>query len=160
MFKISQGKRTSNDQKNNQLFINMDLTKIFDFGLKNSIYLNFKSEILDSETYFSNELSRFGGANSIRGFDENSFFSNKYFLLITEYRLKLNNTIYINSIFDVGNYENKLINAYNNIYGVGMGVGLLTKGGIFSLSYALGSDMKQTLDTKNAKIHIKYSSFF
>ena len=160
LFKISQGKRTSNDQKNNQLFINMDLTKIFDFGLKNSIYLNFKSEILDSETYFSNELSRFGGANSIRGFDENSFFSNKYFLLITEYRLKLNNTIYINSIFDVGNYENKLINAYNNIYGVGMGVGLLTKGGIFSLSYALGSDIKQKLDTKNAKIHIKYSSFF
>ena len=160
LFKISQGKRTSNDQQNNQLFINMDLTKIFDFGLKNSLYLNFKSEILDSETYFSNELSRFGGANSIRGFDENSFFSNKYFLLITEYRLKLNNTIYINSIFDVGNYENKLINAYNNIYGVGMGVGLLTKGGIFSLSYALGSDMKQTLDTKNAKIHIKYSSFF
>ena len=160
LFKISQGKRTSNDQQNNQLFINMDLTKIFDFGLKNSIYLNFKSEILDSETYFSNELSRFGGANSIRGFDENSFFSNKYFLLITEYRLKLNNTIYINSIFDVGNYENKLINAYNNIYGVGMGVGLLTNGGIFSLSYALGSDMKQTLDTKNAKIHIKYSSFF
>ena len=160
LIKISQGKRTSNDQKNNQLFINMDLTKIFDFGLKNSIYLNFKSEILDSETYFSNELSRFGGANSIRGFDENSFFSNKYFLLITEYRLKLNNTIYINSIFDVGNYENKLINAYNNIYGVGMGVGLLTKGGIFSLSYALGSDIKQKLDTKNAKIHIKYSSFF
>ena len=160
LFKISQGKRTSNDQQNNQLFINMDLTKIFDFGLKNSIYLNFKSEILDSETYFSNELSRFGGANSIRGFDENSFFSNKYFLLITEYRFKLNNTIYINSIFDVGNYENKLINAYNNIYGVGMGVGLLTKGGIFSLSYALGSDIKQTLDTKNAKIHIKYSSFF
>ena len=160
LFKISQGKRTSNDQQNNQLFINMDLTKIFDFGLKNSIYLNFKSEILDSETYFSNELSRFGGAKSIRGFDENSFFSNKYFLLITEYRFKLNNTIYINSIFDVGNYENKLINAYNNIYGVGMGVGLLTKGGIFSLSYALGSDIKQKPDTKNAKIHIKYSSFF
>ena len=160
LFKISQGKRTSNDQQNNQLFINMDLTKIFDFGLKNSLYLNFKSEILDSETYFSNELSRFGGAKSIRGFDENSFFSNNYFLLITEYRFKLNNTIYINSIFDVGNYENKLINAYNNIYGVGMGVGLLTKGGIFSLSYALGSDMKQKIDTKNAKIHIKYSSFF
>jgi len=159
-FKISKGKRTSNDQQNNQIFINMDLTKIFDFGLKNSIYLNFKSEILDSDTYFSNELSRFGGAKSIRGFDENSFFSNKYFLLITEYRFKLNNTIYINSIFDLGNYENKLINAYNNIYGVGMGVGLLTKGGIFSLSYALGSDIKQKLDTKNAKIHIKYSSFF
>ena len=160
LFNISQGKRTSNGQKTNQIFINIDLVKIFDFDLKNSLYLNFKSEILDSDTFFSNELSRFGGAKSIRGFDENSFFSNKYFLLISEYRFKLNNTIYINSIFDLGNYENRLINVGNNIYGVGMGIGLLTKGGLFSLNYAVGSDWNQKLDLKNAKIHIKYSSFF
>ena len=160
LFNISQGKRTSNGQKTNQIFINIDLVKIFDFDLKNSLYLNFKSEILDSDTFFSNELSRFGGAKSIRGFDENSFFSNKYFLLISEYRFKLNNTIYINSIFDLGNYENRLINVDNNIYGVGMGIGLLTKGGLFSLNYAVGSDWNQKLDLKNAKIHIKYSSFF
>jgi len=160
LFEISQGKRTSNGEKNNQVYTNLDLTKIFDFGLKNSIYLNFKSEILNSDTFFSNELSRFGGSNSIRGFDENSLFSNRYFLLISEYRFKLTNTIYINSIFDLANYENKLINAYNNIYGVGMGIGLLTKGGIFSLNYALGTGWKQKLDTKNAKIHIKYTSFF
>ena len=160
LFEISQGKRTSNGEKKNQVYTNLDLTKIFDFGLKNSIYLNFKSEILNSDTFFSNELSRFGGSNSIRGFDENSLFSNRYFLLISEYRFKLTNTIYINSIFDLANYENKLINAYNNIYGVGMGIGLLTKGGIFSLNYALGTGWKQKLDTKNAKIHIKYTSFF
>ena len=160
LFKISQGNRISDDQENKQVYANMDFLKIIDFGLKNSLYMNFISEILESDTYLSNELSRFGGAKSIRGFDENSLFSNKYFLLITEYRYELSNTIYINSIFDVGNYENRLINAYSNIYGVGIGVGLLTKGGLFSINYAVGSDWKDKIDTKNARIHINFRSFF
>ena len=160
LFKISQGNRISDDQENKQVYANMDFVRIFDFGFKNSLYINFKSEILESDTYLSNELSRFGGAKSIRGFDENSLFSNKYFLLITEYRYELSNTIYINSIFDIGNYENKLINAYSNIYGVGIGVGLLTKGGLFSINYAVGSDWKDKIDTKNARIHINFRSFF
>ena len=160
LFKISQGNRISDDQENKQVYANMDFLKIIDFGLKNSLYMNFISEILESDTYLSNELSRFGGAKSIRGFDENSLFSNKYFLLITEYRYELSNSIYINSIFDIGNYENKLINAYSNIYGVGIGIGLLTKGGLFSINYAIGSDLKEKIDTKNARIHINFRSFF
>ena len=160
LFKISQGNRNSDDQENKQVYAKMDFVKIFDFGIKNSLYINFKSEILESDTYLSNELSRFGGAKSIRGFDENSLFSNKYFLLITEYRYELSNTIYINSIFDIGNYENKLINVYSNIYGVGIGVGLLTKGGLFSINYAVGSDWEDKIDTKNARIHINFRSFF
>jgi len=160
LFRISQGNRISDDQENKQVYANMDFIKIFDFGFKNSLYINFKSEILESDTYLSNELSRFGGAKSIRGFDENSLFSNKYFLLITEYRYELSNTIYINSIFDIGNYENKLTNVYSNIYGVGIGIGLLTKGGLFSINYAVGSDWKDKIDTKNARIHINFRSFF
>ena len=159
-FKISQGKRISEEQENEQLYINMDFVKIFDFGSKNSIFLNFKSEILKSDTYFTNELPRFGGAKSIRGFDENSLFSNKYFLLISEYRFRLNNTIYINSIFDLGNFENKIINTSANIYGIGIGVGLLTKGGLFTLNYANGSNWKDKIDSKNSKIHITFRSFF
>ncbi len=159
-FKISHGKRISEDQKNQQLYINLDIAKILEFGPKNSIYLNILSEILESDTYFTNELSRFGGAKSIRGFDENSLFSNKYFLLISEYRFKLNNTIYINSIIDIGNFENKIMNNNTNIYGVGIGIGLLTKGGMFTLNYANGSEWKKKIDTKNSKIHITFRSFF
>ena len=158
--KISHGKRISEEQENQQLYLNLDYAKIFDFGTKNSIFLNIKSEILKSDTYFTNELSRFGGAKSIRGFDENSLFSNKYFLLISEYRFKLNNTIYINSILDLGNFENKIIDNNTNIYGVGIGVGLVTKGGIFTLNYANGSEWKEKIDSKNSKIHITFRSFF
>jgi len=160
LLKLSHGKRVSEEQENQQLYLNIDFAKIFDFGSKNSIYLNIKSEILESDAYFTNELSRFGGAKSIRGFDENSIFSNKYFLLISEYRYKLNNTIYINSIFDIGNFENKILNSNTNIYGVGIGVGLATKSGIFTLNYANGSEWKDKIDPKNSKIHITFRSFF
>ena len=160
LLKLSHGKRVSEEQENQQLYLNIDFAKIFDFGSKNSIYLNIKSEILESDTYFTNELSWFGGAKSIRGFDENSIFSNKYFLLISEYRYKLNNTIYINSIFDIGNFENKILNSNTNIYGVGIGVGLATKSGIFTLNYANGSEWKDKIDLKNSKIHITFRSFF
>ena len=73
---------------------------------------------------------------------------------------KLNDTIYINSILDIGNFENKIINSNSNIYGVGLGVGLVTKGGIFTLNYANGSEWKDKIDSKNAKIHITFRSFF
>ncbi len=159
-FKISHGKRISENQKNQQFYANLAIAKIFEFGPKNSIYLNIVSEILESDTYFSNELSRFGGAKSIRGFDENSLFSNKYFLLISEYRFKLNNTIYINSIVDIGNFENKIMDNNTNIYGVGLGIGLLTKGGMFTLNYANGSEWKEKIDPKTSKIHITFRSFF
>jgi len=160
LVKLSHGKRISEEQENQQLYLNIDFAKIFDFGSKNSIYLNIKSEILESDAYFTNELSRFGGAKSIRGFDENSIFSNKYFLIISEYRYKLNDTIYINSIFDIGNFENKIIKSNSNIYGVGIGVGLATKSGILTLNYANGSEWKDKIDPKNSKIHITFRSFF
>ena len=160
LFKISQGNRISDDQEIKQSYLNLDFIKNIDLGLKNSIYLRFKSEILESDSYFSNELSRFGGARSIRGFDENSLFSNKYFLLISEYRYKLSKSIYINNILDIGNYENTIMNVYSNIYGVGIGAGILTNGGLFSINYAIGSDWEDKIETKNARIHINFRSFF
>ena len=47
-----------------------------------------------------------------------------------------------------------------NIYGVGLGIGLLTKGGMFTLNYANGSEWKEKIDPKTSKIHITFRSFF
>ena len=54
----------------------------------------------------------------------------------------------------------KILNSNTNIYGVGIGVGLVTKGGIFTLNYANGSEWKEKIDSKNSKIHITFRSFF
>ena len=45
---------------------------IFNLNYKNSIYLKNSTQLLNSENYLTNELFRFGGINSIRGFNENS----------------------------------------------------------------------------------------
>ena len=49
----------------------------------------------------NNELLRFGGTNSINGFDDNSIFTNNYFLINSKLNYYLSNTIYIYPIFDI-----------------------------------------------------------
>jgi hemolysin activation/secretion protein len=102
----------------------------------------------------------FGGINSIRGFEENSITTNKLNLINFEYRLKLNNDIYFNSIFDTAHYENKLTNIRDNIYGVGFGLNINTNSGVFRINYANGIRKGQDIDLKLSKIHVSFSNIF
>ena len=79
-----------------------------------------------SDSYFENELLRFGGINSIRGFEENSIYATLYGITNTEYRYKLNNSIFIHSIIDAGYFENKILNIKEKLFGYGFGFGILT----------------------------------
>lgn len=127
---------------------------------RNKIYLNFNSQVLISETFFNNELFRFGGFNSIRGFVENSLIANRYAVLQTEYRYLLDANLFANTVLDLGNYENKLSDINENILGYGIGLGLKSKAGIFRL--VLANAISNTLQTRfsNSKIHISFTSFF
>ena len=102
----------------------------------------------------------FGGINSIRGFEENSIATNKLFLINSEYRLKLNDDIYINTIFDTAYYENTLANIRDNIYGVGFGLNINTNSGVFRINYANGIRKGQDIDLKLSKIHVSFSNIF
>ena len=84
--------------------------KIINLNNKNSFYLRMSGANLNSNTYFVNELFRFGGINSIRGFEENSLFASLFGVLNTEYRYQLNNSIFIHSIIDLAYFENKITN--------------------------------------------------
>ena len=78
----------------------------------------------------------FGGINSIRGFEENSIPTNKMFLINSEFRFKLNNDIYINSIIDSAYY------------------------GVFRINYANGIRKGQDIDLKLSKINLSFSNTF
>jgi hypothetical protein len=78
---------------------------------KNSFFIKTKGNVLLSDSYFSNELFRFGGINSIRGFEENSIIASYYGLINLEYRYRLNSGIYVHSITDAAYFENKIIDA-------------------------------------------------
>ena len=157
---LSTGKRKDNLETKTQ---NRYFTKIFNnFNItkSSSVYLNLEAYGLNSSNYYLNEMLLFGGINSIRGFEENSIATNKLFLINTEYRIKLNNDIYINTIFDTAYYENTLANIRDNIYGVGFGLNINTNSGVFRLNYANGIRKGQDIDLKLSKIHVSFSNIF
>lgn len=134
--------------------------KIFNLNDKNSIYGRLSSNYLVSNTYLENELPRFGGINSIRGFEENSLIANLYGVLNTEYRYKLNNSIYVHSVIDAAYFENKIVNQKGKLFGFGFGFGLLTKAGLFRFNYTSGKTENQKFRLSDSKIHLSLTTRF
>ncbi|WP_067147330.1 POTRA domain-containing protein [Pseudotamlana agarivorans] len=157
---VSFGKRKTSASKENQTLALLDAFKIFNLNQKNSIFLRVNGGALISNTYYENELLRFGGINSIRGFEENSIYASLYGVINNEYRFQLSNTIYINSIIDAAYYENKITNIHQKLYGFGFGFGLLTKAGLFKFNYALGKTENENAKLSNSKIHLSLIANF
>ncbi len=154
------GKRESKGTNENQTRLTALANHIFDLGGNNSVYLQNTSSILFSETYFTNELFRFGGINSIRGFNENSIDASLFSVLNTEYRYILNPGLYIHSIIDLGYFENNPVDVKEKLYSFGLGIGLQTNGGILRFNIANGSSENQSFRFSNTKIHLSLSSQF
>ena len=154
------GNKKTPSRKEKQTFLNIEAFNIFKLNPKNSIYIRANGSSLLSNTYFENELLRFGGINSIRGFEENSLFSNLYGVINTEYRIQLNNTIYLHSIIDAAYFENQTNNTKNKLYGYGFGFGVITNSGLLKLNYANGKPENQKFKLSNSKIHISLIAFF
>ncbi|WP_051197709.1 BamA/TamA family outer membrane protein [Flavobacterium soli] len=158
--KAGLGKRSSKLESNSQSF--------FDFNIKHNVYLNEKNSFnlksqnfyLQSENYIINELYRFGGINSIRGFNENSLQGNLLTSILTEYRYVLAPNIYVHSIIDYGYYQDKTSDINDRLLGIGFGFGLLTKNGLLNLVYANGSTKGQTIKLSNSIVHISFKTTF
>lgn len=154
------GSRDSENSKNSQFFTNIDLRHNFYLNDKNIIALRSQNFLLQSDSYITNELFRFGGINSIRGFNENSLQANLYSSILTEYRYVLAPTIYIHSIIDFGYYQDKTTDNDGNLLGLGFGFGLLTKNGLFNIVYANGSTGDQQIKLSNSIVHISFKAKF
>ena len=159
-FETGFGKRNISGSSERQTQLNLDAFKIFSLNQKNSIYIRVNGEHLISDSYFENELFRFGGINSIRGFEENSLLATSYGFFNTEYRLQISKNIYIHSIIDMAYLENKIINAIEKLYGYGFGFAILSNTGLFKLNYANGTSNNQKFKFANSKIHLSLIADF
>ena len=156
---LSAGSRkTENDTE--QYKLSLSGQHQININYRNRLYLNLNSQILISDNFLNNELFRFGGVNSIRGFAENSLLASRFAVLQTEYRYILDANLYANTVIDVGNYENKLNNVNENIVGYGAGIGLKSQAGIFNLIIANSVSDVQESTFSNTRIHINFTSFF
>jgi len=154
------GDRTNDFGKQNQSVFNLNTYKIFNLNNKNSIYIRLNGAILSSDDYLDNELFRFGGINSIRGFEENSLVANLYSVINTEYRYRLSNSLYVHSVLDAAYLENKLTDSKEKLFGFGFGLGLLTNAGLFRLNYSSGKTENKQFKLSDSKVHLSLTATF
>jgi outer membrane protein assembly factor BamA len=110
---------------------------------------------------YQNELYRFGGTNSLRGFNEESLFATTKALLTFEYRFLLDKNSAVFAFFNQGFYENTSVNyTKDHPFGFGFGISAGTNLGIFRLAYALGKEFNNPIQLNAGKIHIGYISYF
>ncbi len=158
--KIGFGSRNSNLKSYQQFFATIDLSHSLFLNEKNCINIKSRNYYLQSDQYIINELYRFGGINSIRGFNENSLQANVFSSLLTEYRYVLAPSIYVHSIMDYGYYKDTVNSKSGTLLGLGFGFGLLTKNGLFNIVYANGSSKAQAIKLTNSIVHISFKSQF
>ena len=154
------GNRTISSEKSGQFFSQLDISHVLYLNSKNNIKLKNQTYYLNSDTYIINELYRFGGINSIRGFRENSLQANLFSGLMLEYNYILAPNIYVHSITDYGYFQDKASDIKSNLLGLGFGFGLLTNNGLFNLIYANGSTNDQAIKLSNSIIHISFKTTF
>ncbi|WP_218841855.1 BamA/TamA family outer membrane protein [Winogradskyella ursingii] len=159
-FSTGFGDRTNNLGQQDQSVFNLETYKIFNLNNRNSVFARVNSAILVSDDYLDNELFRFGGINSIRGFEENSLVADLYGVINTEYRYRLSNSIYVHSVFDFAYFENKLSDLKTKLFGFGFGFGLLTNAGLFKLNYSSGKTENRPFKLSDSKVHLSLTATF
>jgi outer membrane protein assembly factor BamA len=119
-----------------------------------------------SETYhapeiYRNELFRFGGLNTLRGFNEEEFFASTRALMSIEYRFLTDKNSHAFVFYDQAIYED-VSEKYkrDTPFGFGAGFSFGTNLGIFSISYALGKQQNNPVELRNGKVHFGYIAYF
>lgn len=116
---------------------------------------------MQAQNLFENELYRFGGLKSLRGFDEEILIADKFAIVKIEPRLLLDRTSYIFAFYNQGYYKRNTIQVAEDFpKGFGAGIAFETKAGIFSFNYALGSEKKNPIQFRSGKVHFGIISAF
>ncbi len=150
------------DLKTNQYRFDVIADYYFTLGRTSVLNIGATASHIQSEKYFSNELIRFGGLKSLRGFNETSFSASSLVMGKVEYRLLLEQNSFLFVFFNQAFYEDKSkVDVFSDQpYGLGTGINFETKAGIFSFTYAVGSLQDQALSFRDARIHFGLVNLF
>lgn len=127
----------------------------FQLAPRNVIYTMIHAQTIVGNNLFQNELIRYGGLKSLRGFNEESLNASNLGILSLEYRFLLDDKTYIQAFFDQAVAKNQ-ISTYSKTVkpnGFGLGLNMITKAGVFSICYAVGKSSTSPIQFNNAKIH-------
>ena len=123
----------------NQAFINFII---------NGKFIHYQKNSIPKSRYF-----RYGGASSLRGYDEQQFQAPQYHVSSFELCYKPRNYIQVMLFLDMGSHQ--LSSLSNYLYGYGIGLRQISKESVINIEYGLSD-----LNLENGKLHIKWMTRF
>ncbi len=119
------------------------------------------SEFYIADEIFQNEVFRFGGLTAQRGFNEDELLATTRTSFVAEYRFLLDKNSHVFAFYDQTWYENVSGDYFNDApFGFGLGFAFRTNLGVFSISYALGSQFNAPIQFNSSKVHFGYIAYF
>ena len=154
------GKRKTDTESINQL--KFHFSAFANVQINNRGYLNIKNEsgLLTSKNYLLNELFRIGGANSIRGYNEQSLFTNGYSYSNIEFRYSLDTSSYLYSITDLGGYIENTTNKIKKLLGIGAGYQFRINNNLVNLGYVISTNSSTNAKLNSSRLVVRWTSFF
>lgn len=126
------------------------------FHLKGNHYFNVKAEsaMLDSNGEVSvNELFRVGGYNSLRGFNEQSLFTDFYAFGGAEYRYLVSNQAFFDVFGQLANVRNSTNKTNSKLYSFGLGFNFILPIGLMTFQVSNGQQFGNPFQFQDTKIH-------
>ena len=120
------------------------------------------SALIQANQLLQQEQFRIGGLKTLKGFDEQSLFTNKYILANIEWRYLLPQNSSFILFYNQAWMNNQLStsNANSIANGFGAGMQINTSNGQLSIYYALGKINNAEFNFNAAKIHFGYNQLF
>lgn len=139
--------------KQNQINYFIHVAKNFNVANSHYFFISGESAFTENARGNANELLRFGGWNSLRGFAENSLLANFYAYTTAEYRYLIESDMYFNIFGQYGILQNKNINLKKvNLYSLGFGLRFIIPLGLMSIELSNGTTSDATFNFKQTKI--------
>lgn len=139
----------------------LNLDWFFPLAKRHVIRLANATRVYYAPQIFTNELNRFGGLTTQRGFDEEELFASTRSTFTVEYRVLVDRNSHAFLFYDQSFYENNAQQYYfDKPFGVGAGFSFGTNIGVFSISYGIGKQFDNPMLLRDGKVHFGYVSFF
>lgn len=133
------------------------------FKLQKNLYIHLHllgNNLLSGSDFREDELYREGGFNSVRGFVQQSIYTNSYNQLSSTIKLIPNDFYYFQLFFDYAYINNLTLHKLEPYAGIGLGLGYLSPVGLFEIGYAVGKAPENSFDFNNGKIHLGLKATF
>lgn len=122
----------------------------------------YNGSYISGKQLFQNELFQIGGFKLMRGFDEQSIFSNHYHIVTAEIRLLLDRHSFL-YVFSDNAFVHAQFRQHNRInypISLGLGLSLENKSGIFNIAVAVGKNSGEVFQFRQTRVHFGYAALF